>query len=1755
MAGFREEPSQGCQDKIKEISCLFCDPDQTEYYVPHHDSSVSSSWYADDFYVCSSFCDAFYTACLDAYIANSAADVHTAYHSGTEFCTLFPPMFEVFHAIVEDPHEFSSCYDPEERPCTEDDYVCEYTVCENNHRAAHWSLANNGDDICAGGVPAPESVFGLVCDQPCDQGLYLPCGSHVCKECDVGTFSVGGGVRFDEWPSNGPWPTTEHNQITFSTYCVSSVTGEVTTECDTWHKADSYIYSGNNIDYHNIESVLEVDFTLVRDGHVKFQVKVDAEMGFDGLTFELSPNQQEDLGYGVDSWAEYSYPVKAGAHTIRFIYHKDFITSVGDDMARINLLEIEGTKYADSECTPCAPGTFASVVGSSECKTCPTSYVPDESQTTCEPCTSDAYSLPGDSTCTTRAACVEEDSESHYTECGPWGANGAPVRNKTYVWKTPTICNPSLPESYVLEPSETIPCKCEAGEYLTPSLKCSYCPEGQASPFDGDCTTCGDGTEAKKAKIYDHFFQVMPDNWQTGCYGCASRGFRRHADYLDAGFGEGIWDSWLTINETFDSTGEFLVQYVWDCPLAECTFSLWLGGSLKASAFSSGSPDEQELKFQINTPGNYLIHMDFGIWNGDSSHNHNIRVDYIQITGTTEGGAPACTPCEEGHISHQGHACVPCEAGSQPSESGSYCEPCPVDTFSDAEGLECMSCGHGTSTTGQTGQTSCDLNGCQYSGYLHEYGDVSFDLSPLDKPEGMWGPILDSESRHIYWLNLCEADHSNGTCVNEDGSPMETYACQITGSGKSINLGRVFSYVFDEYQSLDAEQIQIKLTEGSTCYLDTRKDTIYLPTERTRAEKKKWGLSVLENKEMLAMSTEVERGTTEVQRQTTITIICDPSAGLGVPQGAVKGVEPEFCKYEFIWYSIYGCHACTPNDYHYSYSDCKSGTRTKTYSWNFLPRRCVGDLTLPPEETEGCSVSQVVCPPGQNLSPQHPDTCAYCPAGTYSIGGGVRVDYWPHTIQGFELTCEDANGQAKANCSAGWVPKFRDITVSGHMKDTAVLATERNFARDGTVTFTYSLMTENDEPFEFWIDGKMQHQWVETSFGLQEYTQDVTVGTHRFEWKFSPFIKQQRLRYASIHAVEFNGTSWASVVCDPCPPGTVSDEGSSKCSLCPSHTFQADPTHCEGCHLEGEFSLMGDELCRGPYSCTVDDFYPFLNDCEGGNHYVTYVQVEPYTCLDDENKKPESAVVPCTCPLGTALTEDETCAPCTTPNQYMKDGVCTSVSPGHSVINVEELFTHSVWIFQEDNFNLPDGVSLHTSCTGDCGTPGWRYLGYSMDSGKHFDNADSMVTLEVELAQHGKISFEYSTSYAEPDRDVAMEFFVNGEPQHLPVTIDEVEISFPLPAGFNTLVWLHHQDTQTLTGAYRSVVSNIKIFGTVSGGTTDYLCPAGFYGSGNGPCKKCPAGSFSAEGASSCVLCPVGTFASSEGSTVCLPCGAGTTPNKGSESGSTGCTTDCTFYANLTNPLTTKYDNFTYDLNFLRSDKFYISVPEWEKEFSFMLCDQMKHSDTGCDEDSYVCENDLLRHESFNAGEILNFHPNGEDPTRGYTLKFSHGSSDTCPFERSTIVHVACSILQTDRYLLSAQPGHVDEAKTNCTYHMTLSSRIGCVLCTEDMLTKNEGECIEGKRTISYSSEIICLGIPPSTEEDCTDIEVNEFAVLIVAGLIIIAAVGLLLLTFYFWTQKRQVSQKYELLVAEGKGSMVEMEELGTAETTGDYSE
>jgi hypothetical protein len=1665
MSRFDNVPS-ACASLFDQLACVYCSPESSLFIT-----STPTSF--DLMHICESYCNRFYTTCASAVIRGTGQTIAVAYANGKDFCAHDASWYSVWMLDVVSTASGSICYDPDiTGACTTDDIVGEYTQCDPTYNTRnliyHWKRRNDGTQCTPGAVQLPQSIFGLRCDISCGPGQYLPLGQTRCAPCMPGTYSVGGGVRIDDWGMGGSsWPSTQH--VSFTTYSQDSVDKQP--KGSAWVNHGSYIDSGNNTNVNDLESILELTVTLVRPGNLTFEAKVSTEANYDGFRLEID-NTRHELNDLAHQFKRITFSLTAGVHIVRWVYYKDYSWSTGEDRAFINMIQIEGLAYADDACQVCPAGTFAPGNGTAECMPCTTpGYIPfGNPPSNCAACPSGMTALPYDSECRTKRSCTTDDYEPRYSACR------APLpgtRDLTWEWTYPHICDDRLVS--LPPPQNNIPCEpCNPGEKRGASAQCIYCPDGQRS--DGnECTACPLGSVAIKSQIYTTFQfpggggggssssnVAWPSGWSSGCDHCDTNGFRAHYDHLDSGDGEDLFNSWLELDLDFYSSGKIEVIATMDCPYYDCSIRIWLDGIITDMSFSGNSVDEiHNFTVPITNSGPHKISIDFTRWTPlFANHEHNntrAKIHSITLVGVRPGGASSCTTCSAGSVPGLDRAsCDICPAGKAPE--GSICQSCPVNKVTLEPGsTECISCGAGTTTNGATGQQACKDNGCSFSAQLTSSWPVSFNISAIASPTNMYTVYTSSDRRVAYHFSMC-TKASNSSCRATSGPALDSFACMKTWYGSYVDWGRLLNFVYDPPADPSEEKLVVQYTHGSVCNvraLSQMQDKREISQDNEHAARD----------HMLALYKRDGQAVNETRRITNITLICDPIAGIGTPQPHPDGIEHEPCALNFVWYSVYGCHICTENDYDWRYTSCESGFRSKVFFWKYNPKRCWGGVNLLPQTViEPCSASQIVCPDGQQVSGKF-DNCTACPAGNYSVSGGEVIQWWtPESMAhyAFVASCTTASGAVDSSCEDGWKPEGVDVASQGHMEGTSVLSTDRVFLHDGSISFDFTLLTENEEPFQFYIDNVLTKMWNHTTMqGSSIHKSNVRMGYHTFAWKFSPFVKEEKVRQVVLHSVTFRGLGISKPYCSACPAPLVAlKEGSSSCTTCPLNTVYKNSAKCEPCPAN-QYALPGDTTCRTRMPCEQHDYFQVFGACANNKRSSEWRPAQPRICTGDVSGLGNRTVDCAACPAGQYRENAQgPCISCSAGYFFDFNGLQCKVAPrGTASVRMLEFFTGNDGTAVYHNpvmskkRTLPDGWD--TGCRGVCGTDGWRFLGDFMDSGLHFEQADSWVSYSTTLVTDGSISFLVNaSSHYDIGPSVAAEFFIDNVPQPLH-NLAAHQYTFPVSAGQHTFLWLHHQDQETLSGDIRTVVSTLKIQGTEDlGGYVAYDCPPGYSGAGGTvPCAICSPGTYTINRKSDqCIECPVGTFNSAPGSSVCTPCGAGTTPNK--DKGATECVNTCTFSSGVTDTTTNIAGNYTFDLTALKQLG-PIVVPSGQSQtFTLRVCDKLASTESSCKSSSaFVCETNADLHQSFEAGNLLSFYPQPAEPdshavASGFTLEYSMGSQVACPKTRKTFLHFACQ--------MGAIPyvAKYDSSTRACEHHINISTQYACPLCNSFDLVK-----------------------------------------------------------------------------------------------------
>jgi hypothetical protein len=229
------------------------------------------------------------------------------------------------------------------------------------------------------------------------------------------------------------------------------------------------------------QSTLLLNADFVKDGHVRFRYKVDAQEGSDGLQFILDVTVQKWAGnkvtlYQQKGWAETTIAVSKGAHTLKWRYEKDAKGDYGADKAFLEIVEVYGTQHSDRNCESCYLGF------SNKCRICGrNTYADDkalgfEVSSVCASCPEGRYSPEGAvglNECLKKPACTEDDLVPTKTDCD------TDSHTTEYEWTKPQICSNALAklENKVTFPGKCTPC--DAG-YIMHRGKhnCEACPRG-----------------------------------------------------------------------------------------------------------------------------------------------------------------------------------------------------------------------------------------------------------------------------------------------------------------------------------------------------------------------------------------------------------------------------------------------------------------------------------------------------------------------------------------------------------------------------------------------------------------------------------------------------------------------------------------------------------------------------------------------------------------------------------------------------------------------------------------------------------------------------------------------------------------------------------------------------------------------------------------------------------------------------------------------------------------------------------------------------------------------------------------------------------------------------------------------------------------------------------------------------------------------------------------------------------------------------
>uniref|UniRef100_A0A4W6DDT8 Endosome-lysosome associated apoptosis and autophagy regulator family member 2a n=1 Tax=Lates calcarifer TaxID=8187 RepID=A0A4W6DDT8_LATCA len=714
------------------------------------------------------------------------------------------------------------------------DYYYEYTECDST--GSRWRVAIPQKTGACTGLPDP--VRGTECTFSCEAGEFLEMSAQECTQCAAGSYSLGSGIRFDQWDSM---------PAGFSSLATSLENGPRGDDRKTGSQIGNYLESNRD----------ECTVSLIYAVHLKKQgsVSFDYQYPDNNLLFEffIQNDQCQEMDQSTDTkwlkltnhgeWATHTVNLKSGTN---ILYWRTGGVLMGTKVVKPVLLknvQIEGVAYT-SECFPCKPGMFSRVPGSSMCEPCPRDTYSGHGASSCTPCnTSTQYAAEGSAACKDRPPCSKKDYFQFHTACDHEGKTQV-----IYRWIEPKICLEGVTGAETLPPSgEREPCPpCNPGFYNNDTATCSPCPPGTYSDGMKPCKQCPASTEPTLGYEYK-WWNILPSNMKTSCFNvgnskCDSmNGWEVAGDHIQSGTGSSDND-YLILNihvpgfklptsmssHSGTEFGRITFEFETVCT-ADCELYFMMDVNRKSTTVVESwerSKTRQTYTHIMTKNASVSYTWAFQRTNQPSDIRRYVndvaRIYSISVSNAVDGVSSGCRACA---LSTQpsSSTCVPCPPGHYIETRTSQCTECPPNTYLVSHTTPgpdaCKPCGPGSKS--DKDHTRC-YSDCHFT---HTEGNttLTFDFSLLGSVGSLMnGPSFTSKGTkyfHHFNISLCGEQGQLAVCRDnvtdlsiadsqrekgEGANAVKTFICQSTiipASGRgfhtalssqSINLADTF---------------------------------------------------------------------------------------------------------------------------------------------------------------------------------------------------------------------------------------------------------------------------------------------------------------------------------------------------------------------------------------------------------------------------------------------------------------------------------------------------------------------------------------------------------------------------------------------------------------------------------------------------------------------------------------------------------------------------------------------------------------------------------------------------------------------------------------------------------------------------------------------------------------------------------------------------------------------------------------------------
>ncbi|NXY85898.1 K1324 protein, partial [Alcedo cyanopectus] len=741
----------------------------------------------------------------------------------------------------------------------------------------------------------------------CKAGEFLDMKAQACRPCAEGAYSLGTGVRFDEWDE------VPHGFANVATNLeVDDGFGDMVENCTGSPSPHPWVLADGG-------------YCLSSSGTTQLQPHpLPALPQYPRPLFQVELSHGNNVLYwrttAFSVWAKVPKPV--------------LVRNIG----------ITGVAYT-SECFPCKPGTFAPAAGSSSCQLCPADTFSGKGATACEPCDPHTYAEPGSVSCKPRPPCTDKDYFYTHTACDALGESRCPPCNPGFAKSNGTSCQP-----------------CPYGSYSNGS-GCISCPVG-TEPVQGleykwwnvlppnmETTVLSGinfeykgmaGWEVAGDYIYtaagasDNDFMILT---------LVVPGFSPPSPLLeDAGSKEVARITFVF--ETVCSVSCELYFMVGINSRTNTPVETWTGAKGKQSytyVVEQNATMSFTWAFQ-RTPYHEA---------GRRYTNDVAKLYSVNVTNVLGGVASFCRRCAP----EPAGSCAPCPPGNALDHGSGTCWPCPPGTYlrghpSDGS-PSCHPCGPGTHSNQLR---SLCYNNCTFSlplpGRILHYDfsalapGAAFASSPSFTAKGL-------KYFHQFNISLCgNQGRKTATCTDNvtdarlppgegDAARVVTsYVCQAI-----VVPPDVMGYkVAVSSQPVSLADRLLGVTTGPTLDGVTSPPELFPP-----------GHPDLPDLVFFYRSNDVTQPCSS-GRATAIRLRCDPlrpgTGTLSVPSKCPEGTC-DGCTFHFLWVTGEGCPRCSASHYRPIVGACLGGTQRITYVWR-EPRLCHGGQSLPGQRVRSC---------------------------------------------------------------------------------------------------------------------------------------------------------------------------------------------------------------------------------------------------------------------------------------------------------------------------------------------------------------------------------------------------------------------------------------------------------------------------------------------------------------------------------------------------------------------------------------------------------------------------------------------------------------------------------------------------------------------------------------------------------------------------------------------------------------------------------